>query len=224
MRARLQRPEPQFCLGPPLPYLPRLTFGLGGLSRGTLSPPAKGLGNWEMSPPFFFEEFRNKHTSNQMHPLSNDACRDNRITISQHLTSPKENSRLSGVAGVFPLRSTTLPPAPAKRNPPCARRRPPPTGESGAGFRARVPTPDPHPRRVTPRSRGTKARGGLTHPRGEGSRVAKAPRSAGAPLPQARSAGPELAQPRAADPAARGAGEERPGGPDGTGVSGRRES
>lgn len=93
-----------------------------------------------------------------------------------------------------------------------ARRSPSPTGEPGAGFRARVPTLDPHPRRVTPRGRaGTKARGGLTHPRGEGGRVAKAPRSAGAPLPQARSAGPRLAPPRAAERAVRGAGEARPG-------------
>lgn len=65
---------------------------------------------------------------------------------------------------------------------------------------------------MTPRGRaGTKARGGLTHPRGEGGRVAKAPRSAGASLPQERSAGPELAPQPAAERAARGAGEARPG-------------
>lgn len=67
---------------------------------------------------------------------------DNRITISQHLTSPKENSRLSGVARVFPLRSTTLPPAPPRKEILLAHVEAP----LQLGVGGRLPSQGPYPR------------------------------------------------------------------------------
>lgn len=128
--------------------------------------------------------------------------------VPQDLTSPDENSRCPESLRSFPYAASLAP----QKILLTARKSPSPTGESGAGFRARVPTLEPHTQRLTPRGRArTKARGWLTHPRGEGGRVAKAPRSARAPLLQASGAGPELAPPRAAVRAARVAGEARPG-------------
>lgn len=173
--------RPNFVWDPraaPIAISSRAAFRQGGLSRGTPAPqlsfPSHPAGRWGAGRRAHLSSLQASgylHHSNQRYPFRMTPI-ETTTSLSPGTSPSKRKPRLLGSAGSPPYASPR--PTPPHAGTPLQQWSMEQAPNTGSRPR------DPRLRGVTPRGRaGTKAWGGLTHPRSEGSPGAEAQRSAG---------------------------------------------